>query len=60
MTSVDTEAAVESKYLVTYKDSENSFLIRQWVMMAPDKNEAVVRVFEQDPQMGLLISVEET
>ena len=50
---------MENKYLVTYKDSENNMLIRQWVMMARDKNEAVVRVFEQDPQMGLLISVEE-
>lgn len=59
MTSADTEEVVESKYLVTYKDSENNMLIRQWVMMARDKNEAVVRVFEQDPQMGLLISVEE-
>jgi len=59
VTSADTEEVVESKYLVTYKDSENNMLIRQWVMMARDKNEAVVRVFEQDPQMGLLISVEE-
>ena len=59
MTSADTEEVVESKYLVTYKDSKNDMLIRQWVMMARDKNEAVIRVFEQDPQMGLLISVEE-
>jgi len=59
VTSADTEEVVESKYLVTYKDSKNDMLIRQWVMMARDKNEAVIRVFEQDPQMGLLISVEE-
>lgn len=60
-TSVDMEVAVESnRWLVTYLDSKNSQLIRQWVVTTDTKDEAVVSVFEQDEQMGLLISVEAT
>lgn len=48
-----------NRWVVSYIDSDNPQLVRQWVVTTDTKEEAVVSVFEQDPRMGLLISVEE-